>query len=123
MQGGRGFREILGLMEGLQSPVSPSASLIKQGLYFIFKLHTEGKALWMFNIFIHSSITFAAKDKKAIPIYCIIKNNEVPGNNLQWKIYTLQPENYETLVMEGEEDPSRWKDIRIHHLEDFTLLA
>ena len=56
MQGGRGFREILGLMEGLQSPVSPSASLMKQGLYFIFKLHTEGKALWMFNIFIHSSI-------------------------------------------------------------------
>ena len=47
----------------------------------------------------------------------------MPGNNLQWKIYTLQPENYETLVMEGEEDPGRWKDIHIHHLEDFMLLA
>lgn len=69
--------------------------------------------------------TFAKKAKleKTIPIYCIIKDNEVPGNNLQWKIYTLQPENYETLVMEGGDDPSRWKDIRVPYLEDFMLLA
>lgn len=56
MQGGRGFSEILGLMEGLQSPLSPSESLIKKGLHFICRLHTKGKASWMFNIFFHSSI-------------------------------------------------------------------
>ena len=43
MQGGRGLSEILGLMKGLQSPVSPSESFIKQGLHFIFMLHTKGK--------------------------------------------------------------------------------
>ena len=43
MQGGRGFSEILGLMKGLQSPVSPSESFIKQGLHFIFMLHTKSK--------------------------------------------------------------------------------